>query len=648
MRTDTSPTTLGALVARRAEQRFTGRAAELEQLVRVTDEGQPIVTFVHGLGGIGKSALLAAAVPRLRERGARVLVFAGGSIEPTPRGMLDALGEAIGKRLTRAQDLGDALARDGRPTVLAFDEYESLMLIDAWIRRELLASLPLTARVLLFSRHTPHAGWYASPGWSIATRTQRLGPLDAAEARALLEGRGVGAEAAEEIVALAHGHPLTLELAASAYAHDHSVAALRTQGVLETLARLCLEDIADPRLRACVECASIVRRATRPVLESMLEGEIGDALVEDMLALPFVERAGDGLVMHESVRAAIEARLRAIDPARHAALRARAWRAIRKTLDARGDTRPTWRAAADALFLVQYPEIREAVFPSDPSTLTIDSALPSDEDCVLAITRRHAGEDEARAMAALFARHREHFRISRDAKGGVAGFLVLHRSDQVDRSVEAADPLLRAWREDLEARGEAKKGALFVRRILAAEEGELPSDPRAALWIDAKRAYFEHSDSAAVYMAGRIPRPLIACIERFGFRVISGPTTNEERPFVSMRLDFGDRGVFGWLARLIDASEHGAPDPLVIEEGAIVLDGVRTPLTLLEHGALTYLVRAHGRTISREELLEKVWKQRHGGSNVVDAVIRLVRKKLGSQAARLETVKGFGYRFVPI
>lgn len=33
------------------------------------------------------------------------------------------------------------------------------------------------------------------------------------------------------------------------------------------------------------------------------------------------------------------------------------------------------------------------------------------------------------------------------------------------------------------------------------------------------------------------------------------------------------------------------------------------------------------------------------GSNVVDAAIRSLRKKLGAHASAIETVKGFGYRF---
>lgn len=43
--------------------------------------------------------------------------------------------------------------------------------------------------------------------------------------------------------------------------------------------------------------------------------------------------------------------------------------------------------------------------------------------------------------------------------------------------------------------------------------------------------------------------------------------------------------------------------------------------------------------------LREVWGYDYdGGSNIVDSVIRSLRKKLGNQASAIETVRGFGYR----
>ena len=60
---------------------------------------------------------------------------------------------------------------------------------------------------------------------------------------------------------------------------------------------------------------------------------------------------------------------------------------------------------------------------------------------------------------------------------------------------------------------------------------------------------------------------------------------------------------------------------------------------------MRYLNAREGKDVSRSELLRDVWGTRYeGGSNVVDAVVRTLRKKLGDQAARVETVSGVGYR----
>jgi len=75
------------------------------------------------------------------------------------------------------------------------------------------------------------------------------------------------------------------------------------------------------------------------------------------------------------------------------------------------------------------------------------------------------------------------------------------------------------------------------------------------------------------------------------------------------------------------------------------LDGKRIDLTPLEFGTVVRLMDQAGRVVSRDELLDHVWKQPHAGSNVVDAVMRSIRSKLGRFAPSIETVVGHGYRF---
>jgi pimeloyl-ACP methyl ester carboxylesterase len=85
---------------------------------------------------------------------------------------------------------------------------------------------------------------------------------------------------------------------------------------------------------------------------------------------------------------------------------------------------------------------------------------------------------------------------------------------------------------------------------------------------------------------------------------------------------------------------------LDVEGRALVIEGARRELTRLEFGVMQFLTSRPERVVTRDELLREVWGQPFGGSNVVDAVIRSLRKKLGDHASAIETVTGHGYRFV--
>ena len=68
-------------------------------------------------------------------------------------------------------------------------------------------------------------------------------------------------------------------------------------------------------------------------------------------------------------------------------------------------------------------------------------------------------------------------------------------------------------------------------------------------------------------------------------------------------------------------------------------------LTPLEFGLFECLKHREGKTVTRGELLREVWGTDYAdGSNVVDAVVRSLRQKLGASAVIVETVRGSGYR----
>lgn len=110
------------------------------------------------------------------------------------------------------------------------------------------------------------------------------------------------------------------------------------------------------------------------------------------------------------------------------------------------------------------------------------------------------------------------------------------------------------------------------------------------------------------------------------------------------------------LGRRLDAP---SPDTeSVIRQGNISLDlgsrlvscdDLEIPLTSLEFDLLTFLMQNHGKALSRERILNKVWgQQSEPMTNIVDVYVSRLRQKLDQPSPAesvIQTVRGLGYRF---
>jgi DNA-binding response OmpR family regulator len=81
---------------------------------------------------------------------------------------------------------------------------------------------------------------------------------------------------------------------------------------------------------------------------------------------------------------------------------------------------------------------------------------------------------------------------------------------------------------------------------------------------------------------------------------------------------------------------------------AVTIGGRPVELTAKEFSLLATLMRAQGRVLSRDQLLQDVWGYPGAAeieSRTVDVHVRRLREKLGAEARRIVTVKTVGYRF---
>lgn len=101
---------------------------------------------------------------------------------------------------------------------------------------------------------------------------------------------------------------------------------------------------------------------------------------------------------------------------------------------------------------------------------------------------------------------------------------------------------------------------------------------------------------------------------------------------------------------------HAQEKPKTITKGPIYIDIDRNSvivnnkplnLTAIEFKLLTGLAMSNGRVLSRDNLLDKVWgRDCYVTDRTIDTHIRRLREKLGKAAKYIETVRGFGYRFL--
>lgn len=76
-------------------------------------------------------------------------------------------------------------------------------------------------------------------------------------------------------------------------------------------------------------------------------------------------------------------------------------------------------------------------------------------------------------------------------------------------------------------------------------------------------------------------------------------------------------------------------------------DGQETPLAAREFALLKLLAAHPGEVLTRDRLLNEIWGVTfYGNTRTLDQHVALIRKKLGADAACIETVRNVGYRLV--
>jgi hypothetical protein len=632
----------------RRDESFVGRDDELRFLTKLTAGSLPSLTFISGIGGIGKSRLLEAFVSRLRADGTTSVLIDCAYIEPTEQGFIRELKSAVGGEFVTCDEASHRLAQLGN-VVLAFDDIDSIRLLDTWLRRTFVPAMPVNVHIIFSGRTPPISAWIQMP-WRGSLHMIELRPLCEADALSLLARSNVAADRAARVNRIARGHPLALTLAAITLesSNDPELEELAFHRIVDELARRHLAEISDATTRRAVEAASVLRRVTAPLIAALLPDVAPGDVYERLRANPLMRTSRDGLYLHDNVRDAIATELRSSDPVRYLALRRACWSRIVREMRTAPPTE-LWRHTADLLFLLENRAVREAFFPSEAQSFAVEPARDDDESAVVSITKKYDGDLAAEATASCFRSARDAFQVVRDRDGRVAGYYSLFSSRHLACEDVLRDPIMARWHAHLTAHPIGDdEDAFFLRRWLSRDDGESPSAVQAACWLDVKRAYVANKPRLRrVYLAIRNLEPYAAAAAGLGFSVLAECATEVAgAQYASAVLDMGPASVDGWFERLV-AHELGIATSSILDLGAreVIAGSKRASLTRREFDTLYYLIQRSGDVVGRDDILNDVWGQEaEVGSNVVDVTIRSLRKKLRERSSLIETISGIGYR----
>jgi len=251
------------------QRRFVGRKEDLAAFEDALDAEVPpfAVLFIHGPGGVGKTALTTEMRYRCADRSIPVHVLDARNVEPTPPAAMEVLRDA-------GLDLDDLEDVSGEQHVLFIDTLEAWTPLYAWMRQSLIPQLPASFLVVLSGRTPPPADWQSDLGLGPLLEVRALRNLPRRLGETYLEQRGVAEAHHESILAFAHGHPLALSLAAdlAEQASPDAFEPIESPDLVGTLVRRFLERAPSPEHRRALEACALVRVCTEPVLTAVLSG----------------------------------------------------------------------------------------------------------------------------------------------------------------------------------------------------------------------------------------------------------------------------------------------------------------------------------------------------------------------------------------
>jgi DNA-binding CsgD family transcriptional regulator len=473
-----------------------GRERELGILNQALLGPEPVLLFVSGDAGVGKTSLLHEFQGMCGAFRANVSRIDARRLDLSTPLASSRLGRRIlGELAVSETPAGTASSRP----VLLIDDYEALGAAEAWLLEDLAPRLPDSTLIVAFSRRSPPLGLLLDPGFASVMKQERLDPFDDGDARLFLERRRVPSEARTAILKLSGGHPLALSLSAevlgSEVLTEHKVHDIQRK----ILGALCREP--GSRLeRLALGLAAVARAVTLELLEYVLAA-LGDSHGEDpqrlytwLCGLSLIEPRRIGLFLQPLIRSGVLARLRRERRLEYEALHLAVREfCIEKLVTGADGSR--W--LKDLLYAQATAPAERAFGTADEDDLAIEPARPADHAAIIEFLRELQGDESAAIAAGFLASRPKTFEIVRGER--LEAVLQALMLDVVSLELlpeeDPASALVLAFLRENPLRPEEQ--AVFFRFRVDRVDGQLPSRRMTA--VIARETQLVLSMPAAAY-----------------------------------------------------------------------------------------------------------------------------------------------------
>ena len=410
-----------------------GREAEVESLQRALRGEEAPVRWVFGVGGVGKTTLLAAFASSAAAAGVPVGRVDLGVVPPTD--------EAIRAASAPMQ------APAGAPGLVLIDTFERGEHLEPWLREQLVPALVDGTVVVVAGRNPPSPAWRLDPVWSRTLALVPLRNLDPSAADVLLERGGLPARQRERWVAASGGHPLALALLVDAHRSGaldpHEQDLLACPDVVGGLVGRLADEAPDDDHRRALEVAALARVTTEALLADVVDDELAPTLFSWLRRRPFVRVSPEGLSPHEQAREVLEAELRWRDPVRYVDLHHRVRTHLLSQLDVPGRMDAV---VADVVHLHRGSSLLSSYWEWTSFGSAVGTALgPGDDAAVLAIAERRERPADLAALRHWLVRRPDAFRVARRGDEVVGYLALLFFDDLTDEDLEADPVVGAAW-----------------------------------------------------------------------------------------------------------------------------------------------------------------------------------------------------------